>query len=126
MLEILINFAALAAAVAGGSAVTAAVLDRVVGIDQDAIEEFRSHGLADGGRYIGYVERFLFYVLIVQGGYTAVGFVLALKGILRHREIAGENAQKVAEYVLVGTMTSLAWTFAVAIAARWLIGDCCG
>jgi hypothetical protein len=52
---------------------------------------------------------------------VAVGFILAAKGILRHSEISGAEQQQVAEYVLIGTMTSLGWALTVALVVRQLL-----
>jgi hypothetical protein len=116
-----VHLVGVAAAVWVGGAVVARGLERVVSCDDEgAIEQFRARGLEDGGRYIGYLERFLFYIFVAVGSYAAVGVVLALKGIIRHAEIRGPQDQKVAEYVLVGTMLSLAWTLVVSVVVESL------
>ena len=111
-------------AVWGGGAVVGSALESIIRPnDREAIDEFRQAGLADGGRYIGYLERLLFYLFLVAGSHAAVGVVLALKGIMRYAEIRGAEKQKVAEYVLIGTMLSLAWTVVVAATVVWWLGD---
>lgn len=56
--------------------------------------------LPNAGKLIGIVERFLILVLVLAGQYTAVGFIIAAKSILRFNS-SGKN-----EYILVGTLLS--------------------
>ena len=60
-------------------------------------------GMAQAGRWIGYLERLMILTMILGGSYSAVGFVFAGKAIARFRE------QKQTEYYLLGTFASFAW-----------------
>jgi len=75
-------------------------------------------GLANAGRTIGRLERFIIFIMALAGQYTAIGFLIAAKSILRFREISSDgnspDARKEPEYVLIGTLLSLAWVVAVA------------
>ena len=122
MIEDFVVLAGGAIAVFGGGGIVERVLRSMLAPDDLAsIAAFRSQGLRDGGRLIGWLERFLFFVFLLEGQYAAVGFVLAAKGVARYGEIKETRHQKIAEYVLIGTMISLAWTLAVfAIVSRFL------
>lgn len=61
--------------------------------------------LPNAGKLIGIVERFLALSLIIVGQYSAVGFIIAAKSILRFN-----NSQR-NEYVLIGTLLSFGMAF---------------
>jgi hypothetical protein len=69
----------------------------------------------NAGRYIGVVERLLVYVFVLQGQYAAIGLVLAAKGFARFREM---DQREFAEYVLIGTLLSMACAVLVAEAVK--------
>lgn len=80
-------------------------------------------GLANAGRTIGRLERFLIFIMVLAGQYAAIGFLITAKSILRFRDIISDgssnssDARKEPEYVLIGTLLSLAWVVTVAVAA---------
>ncbi len=64
------------------------------------------------GRMIGYLERLIVFFLLLYGQIGAVGFVIAVKAIIRFPEIKeGKNA--LAEYYLIGTLLSMAFAFTI-------------
>lgn len=67
--------------------------------------------IPNAGKLIGIVERFLAFVLILAGQYTALGFIIAAKSILRF------SATEKNEYVLVGTLLS----FGIAIVTALVV-----
>lgn len=71
-------------------------------------------GLENGGKLIGQLERALIFLLILMGQPGGIGFLVAAKSILRFSE--AKESQKLAEYVLIGTLLS----FGLAIAAATL------
>jgi hypothetical protein len=78
-------------------------------------------GFEGGGRLIGTLERALVFPFVVLGQYAAIGFLLAAKSVLRFSEIkaAAEaddgDSRKEPEYVLIGTMLSVAWAIGAAL-----------
>jgi hypothetical protein len=64
-------------------------------------------GLDKAGIWIGRCERILVLTFIITGQYTALGFLMAAKSILRFTD-KDEMTQKKTEYVLVGTLMSFA------------------
>lgn len=113
----------LVAALAGMPAINAALRLLVRPTDANAITSFRNKGLRLGGAVIGALERGLAYVFVLAGDFGAIGLILAAKGLIRYGEIRDAKDQKVAEYVLVGTMLSLLWAVLAALAVqRWAPG----
>jgi hypothetical protein len=83
--------------------------------DRRAVEAFRKNGLRYGGLIIGALERGLVVTFVLRGDFQAIGLILAAKGLIRYAEIKDARDQKVAEYVLIGTMLSLLWAVAVGL-----------
>lgn len=73
-------------------------------------------GLVGGGKWIGQLERALIYVFIFIGHPAGIGFLVAAKSILRFEE---SKKQKLAEYVLIGTLMSFSLAIALASATKW-------
>lgn len=78
-------------------------------------EPRESDALDKAGRLIGYLERLLIVTFILAGEYTAIGFLVAAKGLFRF------NDPKKAEYVIVGTLLSFTTAVLVGAAATYLI-----
>ncbi len=70
--------------------------------DADGKNLEKTKNLEKAGRWIGSIERILAFVLVLLGQFTAIGFVIAAKSILRY----GEKDTHKAEYVLIGTLLS--------------------
>ena len=122
MLEGMLTVAGYLAAVLGGGPVIEAALSRLLSAEEaETIQAFRNRGLRVGGKAIGYLERFLTLTFILANNYTAIGLVLAAKGIIRYGEIREPKDQQIAEYVLIGTMLSLSWAVLVGGVLRWLL-----
>lgn len=71
--------------------------------------------LGNAGKWIGILERLIIFVLVVFDQYAAIGLLTAAKSILRFSE--GKDAHRRTEYVLIGTLISIA----VAICAGLLV-----
>jgi hypothetical protein len=82
--------------------------------------------LASAGRWIGMSERLLIFVFVLINQYSAIGFLIAAKSLLRYNEKAIDSGippayiSKKSEYVLVGTLMSYTCAIAVALAVRML------
>jgi hypothetical protein len=55
------------------------------------------------GRLIGILERIFVFIFVLLGQYTAIGFILAAKGVARFQDF---KSRTFAEYVLIGTLLS--------------------
>ncbi|WP_201739421.1 DUF3307 domain-containing protein [Dokdonia sinensis] len=73
----------------------------------------KSEDLPNAGRLIGITERWMVIVFILIGQFSAVGFLITAKSILRFKD--GDYLKT--EYVLIGTMLS----FAIAIGSGLLL-----
>lgn len=108
------TLAALVAAVAGGSPVVRALLDRTTFDEQEG-----AHGgilvgereLLRGGEVIGLLERLAVAGAIIAGVPEALAVVIAIKGVGRFTEL--ENGA-VRERFIVGTLGSWIWAAAAA------------
>lgn len=115
LVAVLVTVGALVVAVAGGSVVTRAVLDRVAFDEPEG-----AHGglvAADGrerlrgGEVIGLLERIAVAGTIVAGFPEGLAVVVAIKGVGRFSEL---ETSAVRERFLVGTLTSWVWAAAAA------------
>ncbi len=74
------------------------------------VEGLDDESLQKAGRWIGSMERLLAFVLVVLGQFTAIGFIIAAKSVLRY----GDNTHRT-EYVLIGTLLSFGIAFALGV-----------
>ena len=73
-------------------------------------------GFKEAGKLIGTLERSLVYQFVIIGQYSAIGFLLTAKSILRFGEIKSDaDGRKQPEYVLIGTLMSVAWAIAAGL-----------
>lgn len=72
-------------------------------------------GMAQGGKYIGWLERAITMMLILTGKVEGVGFLIAAKSILRLRDISTDEDRHIAEYIIIGTFLSFGWGMLVAL-----------
>lgn len=89
-------------------------------------------GLQDAGKWIGILERILILTLLYIQQYTAIGFLVAAKSILRlidkPEPVPGDspgktafNARKHTEYVLIGTFLSFGFAMITGLIINWLL-----
>jgi hypothetical protein len=77
-------------------------------------------GLDKAGMWIGRFERVLVLTFIITNQYTALGFLMAAKSILRFGD-KEDREQKKTEYILVGTLISFSSAAIVGTIARLLL-----
>ncbi|MFM5014235.1 DUF3307 domain-containing protein [Aeromonas veronii] len=82
----------------------------------DANEE--NKGLISGGAIIGYLERTLILTFTIAGQFSVIGFVLAAKSIFRFGELNNAKNHKLTEYVLLGSLLSVAITSIIGLAVK--------
>lgn len=88
---------------------------------QNELEEpGNQSGLQDAGRYIGMFERILVLTFILTSNFSAIGFLIAAKSILRFNDKAGAGARKQTEYVLIGTLMSFSITIILGLLVYYL------
>jgi hypothetical protein len=75
-------------------------------------------GLADAGKWIGYLERLLIFIFVYNEIYAATGFLLAAKSIFRFGELRDSKDIKTTEYIMIGTFMSFAIAITVGLAVK--------
>src|SRR5690606_11053625 len=89
---------------------------------QDEIERIdENSSLPEAGRYIGIFERILVLTFILTQNFSAIGFLIAAKSILRFSDKTGSGARKQTEYVLIGTLMSFAFTILLGLLVNMII-----
>jgi len=78
-------------------------------------------GLQNGGRYIGWLERFLTLLLLLIDQPSGIGFLITAKSLLRFGEIRESRDRKLAEYIIIGTFMSFAWALTWAVLTQHAI-----
>jgi len=78
----------------------------------------QKNSLEAAGRYIGIFERILVLTFILTNNFSAIGFLIAAKSILRFSEKSEAGARKQTEYVLIGTLMSFAITIILGLLVR--------
>ncbi|MEP6583611.1 MAG: DUF3307 domain-containing protein [Ginsengibacter sp.] len=64
-----------------------------------------SENLANAGKWIGIVERIIILIFVMQSQYSAIGLLIAAKGIIRFNE---KDRQEIkTEYLVIGTLLSI-------------------
>lgn len=64
-----------------------------------------SENLANAGKWIGIVERIIILIFVLQNQYSAIGLLIAAKGIIRFNE---KDRQEIkTEYLVIGTLLSM-------------------
>jgi hypothetical protein len=84
-------------------------------------DEADSGGLANAGKYIGWLERFLVLTAVLVGSPEAAGLVAAAKSVFRFGDI--KEGRAFAEYFLIGTFLSVGEAVGIGLAARYLLGQ---
>lgn len=89
---------------------------------QEEIEQIdENSSLREAGRYIGIFERILVLTFILTHNFSAIGFLIAAKSILRFSDKTGSGARKQTEYVLIGTLMSFAITILLGLLVNLII-----
>jgi hypothetical protein len=89
-------------------------------------------GLKNAGFWIGFLERVLIITFISIEQYTAIGFLVAAKSLLRlidkpespripTRPASIFNSRKHTEYVLIGTFISFTFALFIGLGVNWLL-----
>ena len=58
------------------------------------------------GFLIGILERTLLTIVVALGSFSALGFLIAAKGLIRSHQFEGSKSRDFTEYFLIGTLTS--------------------
>jgi hypothetical protein len=115
-----------------GAIITTKIGGVVIGIlVQPYLQQLESHigaidtnsrGFIDGGRIIGYLERFLIYIFIITGFPLGIGFLITAKSVFRFGEVSNPSQRMEAEYIIIGTLMSFAYAVAVGYGVYAVLG----
>jgi hypothetical protein len=79
------------------------------------------NSLANAGKWIGMVERVIVVILVLQNQYSAIGLLVAAKGIIRFNE---KDRQEVkTEYLVIGTLMSIGIAILTGLLVKTLIAN---
>ena len=67
------------------------------------------------GRVIGFLERIFVFLFMLLNQYTAIGFIIAAKGIVRYPDFGKKSFN---EYILIGTLLSVLFAMLFACITR--------
>lgn len=70
------------------------------------------------GRMIGFLERIFVFLFILLNQYTAIGFIIAAKGIVRYPDFGKKSFN---EYILIGTLLSVLFAMLFAYVIKTLL-----
>ncbi len=73
--------------------------------------------LNEAGKWIGIMERLLILTFILANQFTAIGFLIAAKAVLRFRD----TERKLSEYVLIGTLLSISVTVSIGLLLKFIV-----
>jgi hypothetical protein len=74
------------------------------------------NSLANAGKWIGIVERIIVFILVLHDQYSAMGLLIAAKGIIRFSE---KDRQEVkTEYLVIGTLLSISLAIVTGLAVK--------
>lgn len=102
------------ASVNAGAAMIAKIMGPISKELESPTIQATAQGLANGGLYIGWLERSLIFVLVLSGNPEGVGFLIGAKSILRIGELKDGHDRKLTEYIIIGTMLSFGWGLTIA------------
>jgi len=81
-------------------------------------DDLKKNSLDAAGRFIGIFERILVLTFILTSNFSAIGFLIAAKSILRFSDKSETGARKQTEYVLIGTLMSFTITIIIGFLIR--------
>ncbi len=76
-----------------------------------------AESLANAGKWIGIAERIIILIFVLYGQFSAIGLLVAAKGIIRFNE---KDRQEIkTEYLVVGTLLSIGLAIATGLLVKW-------
>ncbi|UPW17290.1 hypothetical protein M0C34_13675 [Agarivorans sp. TSD2052] len=79
-----------------------------------------AQNLPMAGQAIGMVERSLVLTCVLLHQFSAIGFIVAAKSIFRFGDLTGQSDRQLTEYVMLGTLLSVAISVLTGLAAHAL------
>ncbi len=69
-------------------------------------DKLETPSLLQAGMMIGYLERILVFIFILNGQWAAIGFLMTAKSVFRFSDLKMSQDRKLTEYILIGTLLS--------------------
>ena len=77
--------------------------------------------LTRAGKYIGMIERLLVFLFVVLNQWSAIGFLIAAKSILRFSDLSKAKDRKLTEYIIIGTLLSIAIAIMTGLLYKYML-----
>lgn len=78
-------------------------------------DKIETPSLLHAGMMIGYLERILVFIFILNDQWAAIGFLIAPKSVFRFRDLKLGQDRKLTEYILIGTLLSFGIAIVVSL-----------
>lgn len=88
---------------------TAAIIMRLIMDYWKLKDDSAEDSLQLAGKYIGMIERVLVFLFVILNQWSAIGFLIAAKSILRFSDLSRAKDRKLTEYIIIGTLLSIAF-----------------
>ncbi len=77
--------------------------------------------LTRAGKYIGMIERLLVFLFVVLNQWSAIGFLIAAKSILRFSDLSKAKDRKLTEYIIIGTLLSITIAIMTGLVYKYML-----
>ncbi len=84
-------------------------------------EKIETSSLLHAGMVIGYLERMLVFIFILNNQWAAIGFLVTAKSVFRFSDLKVGQDRKLTEYVLIGTLLSFGFAIVIGIVTERLM-----
>lgn len=80
-------------------------------------DKIETPSLLHAGMMIGYLERILVFIFIINGQWSAIGFLVTAKSVFRFSDLKLGQDRKLTEYILIGTLLSFGIAIVIGLLA---------
>ncbi|MBN9351677.1 MAG: DUF3307 domain-containing protein [Chitinophagaceae bacterium] len=84
-------------------------------------QEMETSSLLNAGKMIGYLERLLVFIFILNVQWAAIGFLVTAKSVFRFGDLKMGRDRKLTEYILIGTLLSFGMAILVGTTVEKMI-----
>jgi len=97
------------------------IIEKMTGNWRKDLED--AGGLARAGKWIGILERIIILIFLLQHQYAAIGLLITAKGLLRFNEKEKDRHEQKTEYILIGSLISVAFSLVTGIIVIYLLNN---
>ncbi|MBW7891374.1 MAG: DUF3307 domain-containing protein [Chitinophagaceae bacterium] len=84
-------------------------------------DKIETPSLLHAGMMIGYLERILIFIFILNGQWAAVGFLVTAKSVFRFSDLKLGQDRKLTEYILIGTLLSFGIAIVIGLLTHYAL-----